>query len=88
MPRGIHDLMQQMDVWSPDHQADPLERRKRLNGGKGVLINHRRHPGRSKEISAFLLTFLIMDVPFFTFSFSLFLLYRSVQVNVFVPEAL
>jgi hypothetical protein len=25
-----------MDVWSPDHQAGPLERKKRLNGGKGV----------------------------------------------------
>lgn len=54
-----------MDVWSPDRQADPLERIKKIGRGKGVTNNHRRHPGRSKEISVFLLTFLIMDVPGF-----------------------
>ncbi|MEN6375148.1 MAG: hypothetical protein ABFD75_10270, partial [Smithella sp.] len=42
---------------------DPLERIKRLDGKRGVQFNHRRHPGRSREISVFLLTFLIMDVP-------------------------
>lgn len=36
---------------------------KRLDGKKGVQSNHRRHPGRQREISVFLLTFLIMDVP-------------------------
>jgi hypothetical protein len=35
MPHGIHDLMQQMDVWSPDHQADPLERIKKIGRKKG-----------------------------------------------------
>jgi hypothetical protein len=29
-----------MDVWSPDHQVDPLERIKRLDGEKGVSNNH------------------------------------------------
>jgi hypothetical protein len=52
-----------MDVWSPDRQVGPLERIKRPDGGKGVLLNHWRHPGGSWEISDFLLTFLIMDVP-------------------------
>jgi hypothetical protein len=52
-----------MDVWSPDHQVDPLERIKRLDGEKGIQFNHRRHPGRSWEISVFLFTFLIVDVP-------------------------
>ena len=55
MTRFICDLIPQMDVWSPDHQVDPLERIKRLDGEKGVTNNHRRHPGRSGEISVFLL---------------------------------
>jgi hypothetical protein len=54
-----------MDVWSPDHQADPLERMKKIGRKKGVQFNHRRHPGRSRETPVFLLTFLIMDVPGF-----------------------
>jgi hypothetical protein len=33
------------------------------DGGKGVLLNHWRHPEGLWEISDFLLTFLIMDVP-------------------------
>jgi len=32
---------------------------------KEGTINHRRHPVRSREISVFLLTILIMDVPGF-----------------------
>jgi len=53
-----------MDVWSPDHQVDPIERIKKIRRKKeGGNFNHRRHPGGSREISVFLLTFLIMDVP-------------------------
>ena len=40
MTRFICDLIPQMDVWSPDHQVDPLERIKRLDGEKGVSNNH------------------------------------------------
>jgi hypothetical protein len=40
MTHLICDLIPQMDVWSPDHQVDPLERIKRLDGEKGVSNNH------------------------------------------------
>jgi len=53
-----------MDVWSPDHQVDLIERMKKIGREKeGVNFNHQRYSGRSWEISVFLLTFLIMDAP-------------------------
>jgi len=53
-----------MDVWSPDHQADPLEKKKKIERRER---GYKKPPAASGKVKGNLcfppLTKLIMDVP-------------------------